>query len=153
MESNPQNYGKAEYTRWSTDDQGETALVRSFTCAFCNRGFSNAQALGGHMNIHRRDRAKLRQSSEEKMTYVDISIKNATEHEAQPKDDDYVLERGKAIQVPLFTERQSSSKEIRATGSVVVERIEEKKTDLDLELRLGLEPLERSPTLSTREFF
>lgn len=34
---------------------------RSYICSFCIRGFSNAQALGGHMNIHRRDRAKLRQ--------------------------------------------------------------------------------------------
>ncbi|CAH8259873.1 unnamed protein product [Arabidopsis lyrata] len=34
---------------------------RSYVCSFCIRGFSNAQALGGHMNIHRRDRAKLRQ--------------------------------------------------------------------------------------------
>ncbi|KAL9150455.1 hypothetical protein ABFS82_12G168700 [Erythranthe guttata] len=31
-----------------------------YRCSFCKRGFSNAQALGGHMNIHRRDRAKLR---------------------------------------------------------------------------------------------
>ncbi|KAK8950605.1 Transcriptional regulator TAC1 [Platanthera guangdongensis] len=29
---------------------------RSYDCSFCKRGFSNAQALGGHMNIHRKDR-------------------------------------------------------------------------------------------------
>lgn len=28
-----------------------------YRCSFCKRGFSNAQALGGHMNVHRRDRA------------------------------------------------------------------------------------------------
>lgn len=33
---------------------------RSYTCAFCRREFRSAQALGGHMNVHRRDRAKLR---------------------------------------------------------------------------------------------
>ncbi|KAF6153245.1 hypothetical protein GIB67_036591 [Kingdonia uniflora] len=33
---------------------------RSFTCTFCKRVFGSAQALGGHMNVHRRDRAKLR---------------------------------------------------------------------------------------------
>ncbi|WOL10685.1 hypothetical protein Cni_G19444 [Canna indica] len=31
-----------------------------YECTFCKRGFSNAQALGGHMNIHRKDRARAR---------------------------------------------------------------------------------------------
>ncbi|XP_020580448.1 zinc finger protein 11 [Phalaenopsis equestris] len=31
---------------------------RSYDCIFCKRGFSTAQALGGHMNIHRKDKAK-----------------------------------------------------------------------------------------------
>ncbi|KAL2541607.1 Zinc finger protein 10 [Abeliophyllum distichum] len=35
---------------------------RSYSCSFCNREFRSAQALGGHMNVHRRDRAKLKQS-------------------------------------------------------------------------------------------
>jgi len=29
-------------------------------CSFCKREFRSAQALGGHMNVHRRDRARLR---------------------------------------------------------------------------------------------
>lgn len=36
---------------------------RSYTCSFCKREFRSAQALGGHMNVHRKDRARLRQSS------------------------------------------------------------------------------------------
>lgn len=35
---------------------------RSYSCGFCRREFRSAQALGGHMNVHRRDRARLRQS-------------------------------------------------------------------------------------------
>ncbi|XP_010274874.1 PREDICTED: transcriptional regulator SUPERMAN-like [Nelumbo nucifera] len=35
---------------------------RSYTCSFCKREFKSAQALGGHMNVHRRDRARLTQS-------------------------------------------------------------------------------------------
>ncbi|KAF8394308.1 hypothetical protein HHK36_020515 [Tetracentron sinense] len=35
---------------------------RSYRCSFCKREFRSAQALGGHMNVHRRDRARLRQS-------------------------------------------------------------------------------------------
>ncbi|GLU08126.1 hypothetical protein SLE2022_250510 [Rubroshorea leprosula] len=34
---------------------------RSYTCSFCRREFRSAQALGGHMNVHRRDRVRLRQ--------------------------------------------------------------------------------------------
>jgi hypothetical protein len=33
----------------------------SYTCGYCRREFWSAQALGGHMNVHRRDRARLRQ--------------------------------------------------------------------------------------------
>ncbi|KAG8362958.1 hypothetical protein BUALT_BualtUnG0019400 [Buddleja alternifolia] len=36
---------------------------RCYRCSFCGRDFRSAQALGGHMNVHRRDRAKLQQSS------------------------------------------------------------------------------------------
>ncbi|KAL8215014.1 hypothetical protein R6Q57_004463 [Mikania cordata] len=36
---------------------------RSFMCNFCKKEYKSAQALGGHMNVHRRDRARLRQSS------------------------------------------------------------------------------------------
>ncbi|CAA7406356.1 unnamed protein product [Spirodela intermedia] len=36
---------------------------RSYSCSFCGREFRSAQALGGHMNVHRRDRARLKQSS------------------------------------------------------------------------------------------
>lgn len=32
-------------------------MTRSYGCVFCKRGFTTAQALGGHMNIHRKDRA------------------------------------------------------------------------------------------------
>lgn len=35
---------------------------RNYRCSFCNKEFKSAQALGGHMNVHRRDRARLRLS-------------------------------------------------------------------------------------------
>ncbi|KAL5231899.1 hypothetical protein ABZP36_030675 [Zizania latifolia] len=35
---------------------------RSYSCSFCGREFRSAQALGGHMNVHRRDRARLKLS-------------------------------------------------------------------------------------------
>ncbi|KAG8374623.1 hypothetical protein BUALT_Bualt10G0014700 [Buddleja alternifolia] len=42
---------------------GCTWPPRSYTCTFCRREFRSAQALGGHMNVHRRDRAKLHEPS------------------------------------------------------------------------------------------
>ncbi|XP_047973679.1 transcriptional regulator SUPERMAN [Salvia hispanica] len=38
---------------------GCTWPPRSYTCTYCRREFRSAQALGGHMNVHRRDRARL----------------------------------------------------------------------------------------------
>ncbi|XP_071687325.1 uncharacterized protein [Rutidosis leptorrhynchoides] len=43
---------------------------RSYTCSFCRREFRSAQALGGHMNVHRRDRARLKQISSPKNNQV-----------------------------------------------------------------------------------
>lgn len=40
---------------------GTTWPPRSYTCTFCRREFRSAQALGGHMNVHRRERARLHQ--------------------------------------------------------------------------------------------
>ncbi|XP_059310124.1 transcriptional regulator TAC1-like [Lycium ferocissimum] len=40
-----------------------TGIGRSYECNFCKRGFTNAQALGGHMNIHRKDKLKAKQNS------------------------------------------------------------------------------------------
>ncbi|PON62584.1 Yin/yang transcription factor [Parasponia andersonii] len=43
-----------------SDQNDETGPVvvagRSYECVFCKRGFTTAQALGGHMNIHRKNR-------------------------------------------------------------------------------------------------
>ncbi|KAJ9182239.1 hypothetical protein P3X46_006256 [Hevea brasiliensis] len=63
------NKNKLKYS-WNYNSQscGEDYLSgfswppRSYTCSFCKREFRSAQALGGHMNVHRRDRARLRQS-------------------------------------------------------------------------------------------
>jgi hypothetical protein len=42
------------------DALGGAWPLRSYTCAFCRREFRSAQALVGYMNVHRRDRAKIR---------------------------------------------------------------------------------------------
>ncbi|GKV05888.1 hypothetical protein SLEP1_g17840 [Rubroshorea leprosula] len=65
---------------------------RSYPCSFCQKGFSNAQALGGHMNIHRRDRAKLReQTSDETMPSLDIATGNQLDHSQDFEDKDVTV--------------------------------------------------------------
>lgn len=39
-------------------DYGFSWPPRNYNCTFCKKEFKSAQALGGHMNVHRRDRAK-----------------------------------------------------------------------------------------------
>ncbi|KAF9606140.1 hypothetical protein IFM89_023193 [Coptis chinensis] len=53
--SSSEDSGKKEQ---ANDDAG---TGRFYECVFCKRGFTTAQALGGHMNIHRRDRARNKQ--------------------------------------------------------------------------------------------
>nr|XP_043619585.1 zinc finger protein 10-like [Erigeron canadensis] len=50
------------------EEQQQQSTPRSYECNFCKRGFTNAQALGGHMNIHRKDKAKFKHSSASSMT-------------------------------------------------------------------------------------
>ena len=36
-------------------DRAKDGLGRSYECTYCKRVFTNAQDLGGHINIHRKD--------------------------------------------------------------------------------------------------
>ncbi|KAK8946226.1 Transcriptional regulator TAC1 [Platanthera guangdongensis] len=62
MEGGEQEHlNEADSPESAGDDAGlSTGSGRFYECVFCKRGFSTAQALGGHMNIHRRDRSKIR---------------------------------------------------------------------------------------------
>ncbi|KAJ3680776.1 hypothetical protein LUZ60_015265 [Juncus effusus] len=59
------NYTSNHDSTWEEQAFAEDTLhiwpPRSYSCSFCKREFRSAQALGGHMNVHRRDRARLRQ--------------------------------------------------------------------------------------------
>ncbi|KAH0448248.1 hypothetical protein IEQ34_022048 [Dendrobium chrysotoxum] len=52
---------QAESSEPAADEPGtSTGSARFYDCVYCKRGFTTAQALGGHMNMHRHDRARLR---------------------------------------------------------------------------------------------
>ncbi|GMI65853.1 hypothetical protein HRI_000254600 [Hibiscus trionum] len=55
-------YDSWEEQAFAEDAGGCIWPPRSYSCSFCGREFRSAQALGGHMNVHRRDRARLKQS-------------------------------------------------------------------------------------------
>lgn len=154
-------------------DQGDQSAshiqVRSYECNFCKRGFSNAQALGGHMNIHRKDKARLKQQS------LDINIHH--HHKVLPPNQ--VLLEGKSNstpedenihmrkkQLPLFAESPTNYSTTETPqgqllhGETTTQEgalmLSAGSSELDLELRLGLEPRpdnSSAPTGTTRKFF
>ncbi|ONK61980.1 uncharacterized protein A4U43_C08F35570 [Asparagus officinalis] len=108
----------------------KAAVTKSYDCIFCKRGFSNAQALGGHMNIHRKDRARpnkpINKAPLALMDYVPMCIK----------------------ELALFVERPSSQSVDDRASSGPVPVVEE----LDLELRLGPERSNIHDSMRLREF-
>lgn len=63
---------------------------RSYPCTYCKREFRSAQALGGHMNVHRRDRARLRHSSpmDQTNTFYQYHQDHNNQDQAEHADDD-----------------------------------------------------------------
>ncbi|KAL8039344.1 hypothetical protein ABFS82_10G029000 [Erythranthe guttata] len=147
---------------------GETTnniTTTSYSCSFCRRGFSNAQALGGHMNIHRRDRAKLmmidgddefsRQNPPSKIGTEDgdeYSNKLIFNNQSTTNDDDdeiIIVVEDNSIHrsLPLFTEQTVAAAPPAETNGSNQEKAKTEKLRLivgedddqllDLELRLG----------------
>ncbi|KAK3145273.1 hypothetical protein QOZ80_4AG0326580 [Eleusine coracana subsp. coracana] len=67
------NFSLAGRLSWSPP-----ASSSSYTCGYCRREFRSAQALGGHMNVHRRDRARLRQCCSSMSYYPPITNSSST---------------------------------------------------------------------------
>jgi len=154
--------GKSDQIVCDSDYLQDSSHVRSYTCAFCKRGFSNAQALGGHMNIHRRDRAKLKQVSDENFLSLDIT-KSTEEISTRAPKTPCALPVDQHVS---FTLRNKASEEVQPLPFIVdvkagTDGDEDNKMQLnqatmqaglDLELRLGSNPHESSTRSSPREF-
>lgn len=92
MEINHIGIKNPQEIEWSSSTS-DVQVVRSFQCTFCKRGFSNAQALGGHMNVHRKDRARLKGSLDETLMDVEKRSPLPSDHPPASLDDHNLLQR------------------------------------------------------------
>lgn len=146
------------------DHQGVSHVTssRSYECNFCRRGFSNAQALGGHMNIHRKDKAKLKQQQSSIQTQPSLDMVplqdkdkpkwnwNVSQQQEQHASSTRTIH---TKQLPLFAESPTSSETQKPQDHTTLLPSQDSSINLDLELRLGPEPQDSSPETGTRNFF
>ncbi|XP_038711755.1 probable transcriptional regulator RABBIT EARS [Tripterygium wilfordii] len=69
---------------------------RCYSCSFCKREFRSAQALGGHMNVHRRDRARVKQNlhslvNVESSTSTSLSCSRVSAQESPSKQHQLIM--------------------------------------------------------------
>uniref|UniRef100_A0A1J3GY18 Transcriptional regulator TAC1 n=1 Tax=Noccaea caerulescens TaxID=107243 RepID=A0A1J3GY18_NOCCA len=164
---NPEDYSNriSKNSHQSVDDSLNQS--RSYICSFCIRGFSNAQALGGHMNIHRRDRAKLRQklmedskdavvaeSDSSEVVSLELNEQQQQQEEAMACDDDHDdqdqdMEKDISPDQKLGFWVQESKLGTNDRGDVVDGSSSSnhgQTEELDLELRLGQSVVEKKTT-------
>ncbi|CAN8298338.1 unnamed protein product [Cochlearia groenlandica] len=118
---------------------------RSYSCSFCGREFKSAQALGGHMNVHRRDRARLKQQSS--------SSSHDQDHYHDSQKEHKVLDVDSKVLVQETPRKQNGNKrEINdvCNGNVLeksIKRFEHNKDDevkTDLSLVNGFESTKKA---------
>lgn len=140
---------EANYHEESTNSSEEVAdqenndlgVGRSYECVFCKRGFNTAQALGGHMNIHRKDRARNKPNStkpDDGATYTGPrlyhqipSLYGSTYHHQDDSDRDPPQPSNPVI--PDWRMRLSLVEDVEKNRLAMINQDKE----LDLELRLG----------------
>ncbi|KAF5476108.1 hypothetical protein F2P56_007847 [Juglans regia] len=184
MAINPQKFEKPDNQKmeWSSDHDQNSMEVRSYICGFCEKGFSNAQALGGHMNIHRKDRARLKQAEDENSPPMDITTSGPTVDHDQPPilEEKILFQLGSGDQdKKSCSPKKPCSHSVDYRGKAINKKphqlaslfgsgnYEEKEmqynlsthsqrsniAEVDLELRLGPEPHAETSIVSTKEFF
>ncbi|XP_076901623.1 uncharacterized protein LOC143556080 [Bidens hawaiensis] len=125
-----------------SSNQTSVAASRSYECNFCKGGFTNAQALGGHMNIHRKHKAKLKESSSSPPSNPAGAATMGNLFSSS--------QHGQNKQLPLFGEGLSDSRNVHQEDTTVDPP--SSVPEVDLELRLGHNQTPRN-TISTRKFF
>lgn len=137
-------YQQEDSTNSSGEESDQVELQnstsRSYECVFCKRGFTTAQALGGHMNIHRKDKAKTRPCKDNKQQKVPIAFPVSTslctrDNHQNPLRAMEEYQRVLSLSLEFGTSKYGDQEmEDKRRGGLIAE------DDLDLELRLGHNP-------------
>lgn len=80
MDSTNQETPSEETDQPEEPSRDSSGTGRSYECTFCKRGFTNAQALGGHMNIHRKEKAKAKQHSQHQKSKEDLHYMSSSRY-------------------------------------------------------------------------
>ncbi|CAN8247818.1 unnamed protein product [Cochlearia groenlandica] len=122
-----------QHHRHAQSSPVSTVTRRMYECTFCKRGFTNAQALGGHMNIHRRDRVNKTKIPKKADVAISDGYKRfhvaASDFGGYEKVDSVMLRTTSNLALRL------GSMATKRDQNVVVAR---EGDGIDLELRLGL---------------
>lgn len=123
---------------------------RSYTCTFCRREFRSAQALGGHMNVHRRDRARVKQSTENldhhQKQHVTTTNSNQENSTKQQRGNSLIVFACLRKEEPYTSSSRVSGfkKHKKSSGvppaALPLQRSSSSVDHIDLELRLGDPP-------------
>ncbi|KAL1539688.1 zinc finger protein 10-like [Salvia divinorum] len=114
------------------EESKELGVGRSYECVFCKRGFNTAQALGGHMNIHRKDRLRNKPNSAKQPPRFHPPIPRPYFPTAADSSNSTLYEMS---QQPSADWRMRLSLDF--TPAIDHRRGMEQDKELDLELRLG----------------
>ncbi|XP_038877188.1 transcriptional regulator SUPERMAN-like [Benincasa hispida] len=128
---------------------------RSYACNFCKREFRSAQALGGHMNVHRRDRALLYSPpADGQFTNLNLNLHHNPNPNIPSHDDvAFVGQKASDLKSPSTT-REIAKRNIFETAhwkkgekfnigldieisTTSTNVLTDSNKDIDLELRLG----------------
>ncbi|KAE8672191.1 hypothetical protein F3Y22_tig00111848pilonHSYRG00062 [Hibiscus syriacus] len=136
-----------EVKAFAEDTGHVTWPPRSYTCTFCTREFQSAQALGGHMNVHRRDRARLHQSHP---ATTSVPLINQTSSPCTREFAPILPYHFNSLMVPQELNNSPSSLHYSFTGAEPADNNindgnnniskQAATEELDLELRLGHRP-------------
>ncbi|GLJ41697.1 hypothetical protein SUGI_0863010 [Cryptomeria japonica] len=166
-EGTNQNKDQAGVAEDQTGQAGSAlAGQKWYKCMYCNGGFSCAQALGGHMNAHRRERALRSRSSPAACdlglgsSFPSCSLAlSSSSYQAdfssllpqlstEPSREKDVLEKDcDRIHLNEYSELFHEKQEIKVNGEEM--SYSQDDEEVDLELRLGQNPHKRARLSST----